>query len=104
MGQGPDSDSLPYSWLTQRLDSIERRMTDHNAAMRADMNTGFRDLSNQFREHETEDRGVERRVHDIEEREKTAAATVTKRNMMASGGIAAILGPASAYIFKKWLG
>lgn len=100
---GPDSDGLPYAWLRERLESIDARMTSHNASMRADMNTGFRDLATKFDTHEREDRKVETRVTVIET-ERGIEKSTASRHGAISGSIAAGLVLTAVEAIKKALG
>ena len=88
MSDNPGSDGLPFAWLTQRLDSLERRMVEHNQAMRADMNTGFRDMANRFTAHEDEDQDVKTRVTVIET-ERDIEKSVAGRRGALAGSVAA---------------
>src|ERR1019366_2278288 len=91
------SDGLTRAEVWKLLDTYQsqwkERFDRHANAL--DRNTtammdGFKSITVAMENHAEEDRAVALRVHDLEEREKTAAATVTKRNMMASGGISLI--------------
>lgn len=99
---GGDGSALPYAWLTQRLDSIEKRMTEHNQSMRADMHTGFSDLRRLFSEHEDEDQAVEKRVTIIETERGIEKQTASRHGAVA-GSIAAGLVLALVESIKKML-
>ncbi len=100
MGENPGSDGLPFAWLTQRLDSLERRMVEHNQAIRADMNTGFRDLATRFSSHEDEDQDVATRVTVIET-ERDIEKSVAGRRGALAGSIAAGLVLTAVEALKK---
>ncbi len=89
-------DTYQLQWK-ERFDRHATALDRNTAAM----TDGFNSIRNAMDRHAEDDRAVERRVHDIEEREKVAQATVTKRNMVASGVVSAIIGPLSAWIFGK---
>lgn len=100
---GPDSDGLPYAWLRERLESIESRMISHNASLRSDMNTGFRDLSAKFDAHEREDRIVATKVTVIETERGIEKATASRHGAI-SGSIAAGLVLTAFEAIKKAMG
>lgn len=87
----PPSDTLPYAWLKERLDNIEKRMTDHNQNMRADMSAYFGGLSDQFRAHEREDREVADRVLRIETERATEEKHGRKQGAIAGSIVAGII-------------
>lgn len=90
MDDKPGSDGLPFAWLTQRLDSIERRMTEHHQGMRADMNVGFADLRRAFAEHEDEDRKVADRLLRVETERDVEKRTASQHGAVAgsiTGGL-----------------
>ena len=91
---GPDSDHLPYAWLKDRLDNIERRMADHNSAMRADMSVGFSDLRRTLSEHEADDNALAMRVTIIEtqreEESKQAMRGGVWAGIFAAGSLTAV--------------
>lgn len=97
-GQG-----LPFAWLTQRLESIEKRMGEHNSAMRADMNAGFGDLRRAFSDHEDDDQAVEKRVTIIETERGIEKETASRHGAIA-GTIAAGLVLALVESIKKMIG
>ena len=97
---GPDSDHLPYAWLKDRLDNIERRMVDHNSAMRSDMNIGFSDLRRTLADHEVADNEVKLRVTIIETQREEEAKQAVRGGVWA--GIFAAGGLTAAWeIFKR---
>ncbi len=83
MSSPPDSDHLPYAWLKERLDSIEKRMTEHNGAMRHEMITGFAELRRVFSDHEDDDRIVEHRVTVIETERDFEKRTASQHGAIA---------------------
>lgn len=106
-GQDRREDDGPLSsgvLLLRAIESLEARMVKHNEAMRADMNANFGQLRADFRAHEDEDRREWLRIHDLEQREQTSRDTITKRNLIGSGIVSAIVGPGAAFLFKKWFG
>ncbi len=106
----PDgSDGLTRAEVWHLLDVYQKQWSErfdrHSNAL--DRNTtamtdGFKAIAARMDIHDAKDDAVERRVHDIEEREKNATVTVTKRNMIASGGVSLIVGPAAAAFFR-WM-
>lgn len=84
----PPSDSLPFAWLKERLDSIERRMTDHNQAIRADMSANFAELRRTMADHADKDDEVESRVTVIETERGLEKQTATRHGAIG-GSIAA---------------
>lgn len=96
--------ALPNAWLFQELSSLRELVTDQHTRLRTDMANGFASMRTDFRIHERLNDAVELRVHDLEYRERTAAATITKRNVSASAVVSMIVGPLMAWLFKRFGG
>lgn len=79
-------------------------MVEHNRAIRSDMSAGFAGLRIDLQNHEQEDRVVERRVHDLEQREDSRDKTITKRNLFGSGIVSAVIAAAIGWIFRTFGG
>lgn len=111
MNDQPGSDGLTRAEVWKLLDTYQQQWKERfdRHANALDRNTqamtdGFNSIRQAMDAHAADDRLVERRVHDIEEREKVDAATVTKRNLVASGVTASIMGPSVAWLIHKWFG
>lgn len=109
-GPNPGSDGLTRAEVWRLFESYNERWRDSHERMRnaLDRNTqamadGFEKMHSAFEEHEDADRLVERRVYDMEQREKTDKATIAKRHLAASGMMSVILGPLAAWFFRKFL-
>lgn len=107
----PGSDGLTRAEVWKLLDAYQQQWKERfdRHANALDRNTqamtdGFNSIRAAMDTHAEDDRKVERRVHDIEEREKVAVATVTKRNMTASGVVAVVVGPLAAWAIRKLFG
>ena len=105
----PGSDGLTRSEMYKWLETYDKKWADGHDRMRnaldrntASMTDGFNSIRLAMDVHAADDRAVELRVHDLESREKMAAASMTKRNMAASGLVSLIIGPAAAWAFR-WL-
>lgn len=103
----PGSDGLTRSEMYRWLETYDKKWAEGHERMRnaldrntASMTDGFNSIRIAMDLHATDDRAVERRVHDIEEREKVTASTVTKRNIIASSITSLIIGPAAAWFFR----
>lgn len=111
MSDPAGSDGLTRAEVWKLLDAYQQQWKDRfdRHANALDRNTqamtdGFNSIRAAMDAHAVDDRLVERRVHDIEEREKVATATVTKRNVAASGVVAVIMGPLAAWMIRKIFG
>lgn len=111
IGLPEGSDGLTRAEVWKLLDTYQtqwkERFDRHATAL--DRNTqamtdGFNSIRLAMEDHAAEDRAVALRVHDIEEREKVATTTLSKRNLMASGALAAVVGPAMAALFRWFTG
>ena len=103
----PGSDGLTRAEMYKWLETYDRRWAEGHERMRNSldrntqaMNDGFNSIRVEINVHSADDRIVERRVHDLEEREKVATATVTKRNLAASAIMSLVIGPAAAWLFR----
>lgn len=100
----PSSDGLTRQEVWKLLDTYNQQWRDGHERMRnaMDRNTqamtdGFNGLRTLLATHEEADRKVERRVDHLEIQEDAR----TKRYMTMSGIVSLIVGPASAWLFKK---
>ena len=105
----PGSDGLTRSEMYKWLENYDRKWADGHERMRnalnrntASMTDGFNSIRVAMDVHAADDRAVELRVHDLEQREKAAATMMTKRNLIAASFISFIIGPAAAWLFR-WL-
>ena len=81
---------FPHAWLLERFDTLEQRLLEHSRAVRADMNTGFRDLTLRLVSQDAEVQTTRDRVLVIETQREEEAKQQLRRG--AVGGIIAAVG------------
>lgn len=107
-GQGaPGSDgatTLPFAWLKERLDSIEKRMAEHNGAIRADMTANFADLRHTLSENDRAHALVEQRVTSLEVERNMEKLALSRYRAVVGSIVAGVIIFSVVEIVKKVMG